>query len=175
MGNKDIFLIKENRFSTCPEGDSHVLLCHFFFAHHYYYYTREHFITNASNRWRITMISGGKRSILKFFFFRPEDSNLLGNNNNNNDHTFWLILWLKKKVNARKKKKKEKETHYSYWKYTDNYNSRAVATSRHLSIRRVDENREKWRTIVADMALLLSLKLTLARNCITYGQHFALK
>jgi hypothetical protein len=30
MGNKDIFLIKENRFSTCPEGDSHVLLCHFF-------------------------------------------------------------------------------------------------------------------------------------------------
>jgi hypothetical protein len=30
MSNKDIFLIEENRFSTCPLGDSHVHLCHFF-------------------------------------------------------------------------------------------------------------------------------------------------
>jgi hypothetical protein len=43
-----------------------------------------------------------------------------------------------------------------------------------LSNRRVDERRRERRTKVAGMALLLRLKLTLARNCITYGQHFNL-
>ncbi len=28
--DEDIFFIKENRFSTCPLGNSHVHLCHFF-------------------------------------------------------------------------------------------------------------------------------------------------